>query len=562
MYPGQPNQPPSTLQDPLRVPRRQMDPEDVIEIVRRNKSWIAGPALAGLVVAVVVAFLWPDTYVSTSLVRVVPPQVPERLVPTIVNTEMSDRIQSMAQTILSRGTLTSIIETYGLYPRQHEQLPMEDIILQMQDDINITPVQTIQGGSRNAQMTAFSVSFAYENRYLAQRVAGDIVSRFINENTRESTSQAAMTTQFLNDQWQMAKTDLDELEQRLTEFRLRHAGQLPDQWPVRMQQLSAAEARISLLNGNISRLNQEKLVLEGEIRAYRDRIATVLQTGTTTGTFTDPELARIDSQLRNAEESLTRLLESYTETHPDVIRYRSQIEAMRNERERYLASRGSQAAGAETQETPPAVVSEQGAREIREANTQIQTMQTRIRAADLQIEEATREVDTIRERISDLEKQLQEAPIGEQEYTSLQRDYQLAKSRYDELNLKKSQSEIATDLEARKQGETLELLDAASLPESPTEPQRTMIILTGVGCGIALGALLVFFREMKDTSLKTLKDVRAYTQLAVLGSVPLLENDLVVMRRRRITWLAWTAACVLSTITMAGAVYYYFVTRV
>lgn len=562
MYPGQQNQPPSTLQDPLRVPRRQMDPEDVIEIVRRNKSWIAGPALAGLVIAVVVAFLWPNTYVSTSLVRVVPPQVPERLVPTIVNTEMSQRIQSMAQTILSRGTLTSIIETYGLYPRQREQMPLEDIIERMQNDIEITPVQTIRGGNRNAEMTAFSVSFAYENRYLAQRVAGDIVSRFINENTRESTSQAAMTVQFLNDQWQTAKNELDEIEQRLTEFRVRHAGQLPDQWPVRMQQLSAAEARISALNGDISRLNQQKLVLEGNIRAQRDRIANVMQTGTVTSTFSDPELARIDTQIRNAEASLASLLERYTDTYPDVVRFRAQIEAMKNERDRYLASRNSQTEAGEGEQAAQPVITEQGAREIRDANTQIQSIQTQIRAVDMQIEEATRNISDIRQKIGQLENELQTAPIGEQEYTSLQRDYELAKRSYDELNLKKSQSQIATDLESRKQGETLELLDTASLPESPTEPQRPMIIFAGLGCGLGLGAMLVFFREVKDTSLKTLKDVRAYTQLAVLGSVPLLENDLVVMRRRRIRWLGWTAACVLSVLTMAGAVYYYYVTKV
>ena len=37
-----------------------MDPEDFLEILRRNKSWVAGPVLACLVITVVVAFLWPE----------------------------------------------------------------------------------------------------------------------------------------------------------------------------------------------------------------------------------------------------------------------------------------------------------------------------------------------------------------------------------------------------------------------------------------------------------------------------------------------------------------------
>ena len=50
--------------DYLNVPRRALDVEDYIDILRRHWMWIAGPTLAGLVVSVVVAFLWPDTFTS------------------------------------------------------------------------------------------------------------------------------------------------------------------------------------------------------------------------------------------------------------------------------------------------------------------------------------------------------------------------------------------------------------------------------------------------------------------------------------------------------------------
>ncbi|MCP5109777.1 MAG: hypothetical protein GY953_02960 [bacterium] len=557
MYPGQQNGPPTTLQDPLRLPRRQMDPEDFLEILRRNKSWVAGPILAGIVIAVVVAFLWPDTFQSTAVIRVVPPQVPERLVPSNINTEMSQRIQSMAQTILSRGTLTSIIETYGLYARDRKQLPLEDIIESMQRDIRISPVQTIQaaGTNRGQTLTAFQVTFAYENRYLAQKVAGDIVSRFINENTRERANQAAMTTQFLKDQWQMAKNELDQMEQKLTDFRIRHAGQLPDQWPVRMQQMSALETRATTLNGSISRHNQEKLLLEGEIRALRERVTSMMQVGEHPEEFVDPQVSRMDTQIRSAQQQLDTLMEAYKPTHPDVVRYKAQLELLRRDRERYLGNRQDPASGRP-------VLSEQMAKEIRDLNTRIYSLQSQVRAKDLQMEDHTREIEKIGARIGSLQQQLQTAPIGEQEYTALLRDYELAKQRYDDLNVRMMESQIATDLENRKQGETLELLDPASLPETPSEPQRSMIIALGVAAGLGLGVALVFVREMKDSTLKTLKDVRAYTQLPVMSSVPLLENDLVVMRRKRMSWLMWTAASALSAVTMAGAVYYYYVTKV
>ena len=66
-------------------------------------------------------------------------------------------------------------------------------------------------------------------------------------------------------------------------------------------------------------------------------------------------------------------------------------------------------------------------------------------------------------------------------------------------------------------------------------------------------------------SLRRAPDKRAYLKwgwLDFLGSIPLLENDLVVMRRRRMSWLAWTTACLFAAVAMAGSIYYYYATKV
>lgn len=564
MQPTQYPPPQSAVQDPLRIPRRQMDPEDVLDIVRRNKSWIAGPALAGLVIAVVTAFLWPDTYVSSAVIRVQPPQVPASFVPTNVTTKMSQRINLMAQTILSRGTLTSIIETYGLYTRQRQAIPLEDVIEQMRGDISIGSVRNLEA-TRGNTMTAFQITFAYENRYLAQKVTADLVSRFINENTRARANQSAMTTQFLRDQWQAAKNQLDEIEQRLTEFRIRNQGQLPDQWNANMQQLAAMETRMAAKNGELGRLSEEKLVLESEVRVLQGRIKAVANVRSaepgSPQMFADPELARLDLQIQSSERSLAQLLDNYTPNHPDVKRYESQIALLRKERKRHLAKVSGQKKGDTASPGGPLLTPSQAA-DIRDLTTQVQDKQIQARSKLLEIENARKALAAMNQRVAAVQTRIEGAPVGQQEYEALTRDYALRKARYNDLNMKMSQSEIASDLENRKQGETLELLDPASLPQRPTQPVRSVIILLGLALGIGMGGVLVFLREVKDNSLKTLKDVRAYTQLAILGSIPLLENDLVVMRRRRMAWLGWTTACVFAVAAMAGSVYFYYATKV
>src|SRR5882724_10641700 len=221
--------------------RRPLDVEDYIDIVRRHKAWILGPAFCSLVLAVVVAFLWPDTFVSQAVIRVVPPQVPESYVPTNVNMEMSQRINSMAQTILSRGALTNIINTFSLYPRDRQRKPMEDIVEEMKRDIHIGSVTSMTAANRG--VSAFSISFSYENRIVAQKVTADLVARFMSENTRDRTTTSVLTTQFLKDQADSAKKELETIEDRLAKFRQTNAGRLPDQLQNNQILLGAAEAR-------------------------------------------------------------------------------------------------------------------------------------------------------------------------------------------------------------------------------------------------------------------------------------------------------------------------------
>ena len=78
-------------------------------------------------------------------------------------------------------------------------------------------------------------------------------------------------------------------------------------------------------------------------------------------------------------------------------------------------------------------------------------------------------------------------PVGEKEYNDLIRDRDLAKQRYQELQMKRSSSAISMEMENRKQGESLEVLDQASLPDTPTAPKRQLIIPIGLFAGLFLG---------------------------------------------------------------------------
>ena len=95
---------------------------------------------------------------------------------------------------------------------------MDDVIEEMKlNDIQVLPVrQSLNAGQRETQQyPAFEIRFAYSERFTAQKVATDLVARFLEENVREVSQQTVSTTQFLQDRWEESKKKLDELEQRL-----------------------------------------------------------------------------------------------------------------------------------------------------------------------------------------------------------------------------------------------------------------------------------------------------------------------------------------------------------
>src|SRR6266404_4472190 len=257
------------------VSRRALDVEDYIDILRRHKGWIFGPFLFCVVASVVGVYFWPDTYVSQAVVKITPQQVPESMVQSSVNQAMLDRINSMEQTILSRTVLTTIINTYGLYQRERSRTTIEDVIDEMKKKISIYPVPTANSGGANRSIPAFYVQFAYENRFKAQQVVQDLVTRFIDENVRNRGNATFQTAQFMKDELDRAKKELDTVENNLATFQMANNGRLPDQVESNMRQLAGLQAQVSILETSISRANQDKIQMESSVRILKDNLATL-----------------------------------------------------------------------------------------------------------------------------------------------------------------------------------------------------------------------------------------------------------------------------------------------
>jgi uncharacterized protein involved in exopolysaccharide biosynthesis len=242
-----------------------------------------------------------------------------------------------------------------------------------------------------------------------------------------------------------------------------------------------------------------------------------------------------------------------------VQRVISQLNTARKVREALVTKEADENEAANS--APDQRYDQQYEKESRVLDSSIQRLETQLKANALQTQNYERDLSEVEKQIRAAQERITAAPASEQQYGNLLREESLANQKYQDLNKRRSQSSISEDLERRNQGETLELLEPASLPGSPTQPKRPMIIGAGIALGLMIGVVLAGAREARDGTLKNLKDVRAYTRLNVLASIPLLENDVVVRRRRRLAWLAWATACLVGILIMTGTVFYCYSTK-
>src|SRR6185436_2979677 len=288
------------------IPRRALDVEDYIDILRRHKGWIFGPFLLTLVASVVGVYLWPDSYESVAVVKIVPQQVPQNMVQSSITNDLADRINSMATTVLSRNVLTTIINNFDLYPRDRKRLPMEDVIENiMRKDIHVTPIMV---GANGRSVPAFTVQFSYPDRILANKVVSDVVSRFIAENLTNRSNATTETTQFLKDQSEQAKKDLEALENRLAAFKAQNNGRLPDQVDLNYRQLQSMQTNYQFLTSSKSRAEMEKMSLETNLRVEQSRKAELTREAAPTpaaiAAMKSDRVLEIERDVRNYEDAL------------------------------------------------------------------------------------------------------------------------------------------------------------------------------------------------------------------------------------------------------------------
>jgi len=481
---------------------RQLSFDDYLEILRRRWWIILIPTIVGSVGTFLFSFLLTNQYTSRTLVLVEQQKVPENYVKSVVTGDIAERLGTMQEQILSRTRLQPIIEKFSLFKNDRNKVAMEDLVDRLRKSISVNAVRSLVSSNSN-ELPGFSISFTGPDPRLAQQVCAEITSMFIEENLRLREQSAEGTTDFLKNELDQAKQKLDAQDARLAEFKRKYLGTLPGNEQTDMNMVTALSSQLDAVTSQLNRAQQDKAYQESLLAQQLSAWRMTQESG---GEVAE---ATLDKQLASLHAQLATMQAHYTAEHPDVIKLKADIATLKKRIEDNAAR---------TKDT----AKQKPAADSRMELPEIQQIRFQIHQSEVVIKEKAREQARLREQLSTYQGRLSMSPMVEQQYKELTRDYQTALQFYNDLLAKKDQSQMATSLERRQQGEQFRVMDPADLPEEPSFPNRWLFAGGGLGIGLALGIGIALLLELRDRSLRTENDIEQFLGLPTLAMVPLI----------------------------------------
>ena len=285
---------------------------DYLEIIKRRKWLIAVPVLIGVASGALISYTMPAYYRSTTLIMVDEQQVSQTYVTPTDTTPIEKRLSTINQQIMSRSQLEKIVDDFKLYETGQVAQPTglrarlkaalglttnqphtkEDAVEMLRSDIDIKVVDVGAGKKLN---NAFNISYSGRDPYQTMQVANTLASLFIDENLKQRERYAEGTSDFLSNELDKAKHELELQEQALRRFKESRMGSLPEQLDANLRTLDRLQTELQSVTGSI------KTTYVSELDRLRSELTAL------TATYKDnyPDVVTLKNRIRELEEQMS-----------------------------------------------------------------------------------------------------------------------------------------------------------------------------------------------------------------------------------------------------------------
>ncbi|MFQ5468937.1 MAG: GumC family protein [Gammaproteobacteria bacterium] len=557
---------------------------DYLAILRRRKWQLVLPVAIIFALCSAIAFLLPAQYQSKATILIEQQEIPADLIRSTITSYADQRIQTISQRVMTSKNLNAIIDKFDLYADERRTRSMDVVFEKMRDDIAIDLVNADvvdpRSGRPSQATIAFTLTFNSEFPRIAQQVANELASLYLNENIKSRTQAAIETSIFMEDESGKLREKLRKLEVKLASFKEKNIGRLPELMQLNIQLMDRTEQQLLETKQQIRALNERKVYLESELDQLAPNAIIYSSTGerilgpedrlkaleseyigmAATYSPEHPSLAKarreiealraavggeVDTselalKIKGMKADIAAMVKRYSADHPDVIRKKKALNAIETELAERIAN-GVQNPAETSKPDNPAYI-------------KLQAL----------LESATSDLESLKiteheqiEKLAELEKRLTMTPQIEKEYLELKREHENTNAKYNEIKAKQLEANLAESLEREQKGERFSLIEPPMLPSEPSKPNRLAILFLGFILSLGGGVGTTAVAENLDKSIRGSKSLTGVANIPPIAILPYVESEEEIKKRSSRTHFIIIGAII--GLIIAVALFHFFV---
>jgi polysaccharide chain length determinant protein (PEP-CTERM system associated) len=505
-------------QRPSGLPQRkpELAPDELLPVLlreghRRLLLLVSIFSAIALLTLIVGLFVIPRNYsASTTILAqgsdIIQPLLEGRAVPT----EVADRAGMAREIIYSRRVLNEVLKVGGwldepLTPVQRDRL-MEEI----RSNTMIT--------SPRPELVAITYHDSEPER--AFKITETMSALFRSEAMAAKERESREAFEFIDKQVRAYHAKLTSAEQKLQDYQARNVDAQPGSATDSSTRIGALRTQVE--QTRMALLEQESREASLQAQMSGESAVTAVQTRET--------LYR--ARLIELQTEYDRLLLSYTEQHPDVVRVRLQMNDIRRtleqEQQRQAAPRSAAMMSEDVQANP---LYQELRSQLAQTRREVAGTRSRLGVAESLLEG---ELDRGR-RIAASESALAE----------LTRDYEVNREIYQDLLRRRENARVSMGLDQENRGLTLRVQDPAIMPVRPSGLRFMHIAAAGMMLAVALPLGLIFLIARFDPRVRSARLLARENRYPVLSTIPTYHTP---RERRR------NMATIAASIAMVGGV--------
>jgi succinoglycan biosynthesis transport protein ExoP len=471
-----------------------------LDIIRRRKAVVILVTIGFFCCAAVIARRLPDVYRSQTVILVDAQQVPSSYVQSTVSTSLQDRLSTIQQQVMSPTRLKNMIEKNGLFPGLRGKVSEDALIQKIQKSTSVEVA---------GHFSSFMIAYQGDSPKEVSEIANQLADTFITENVEARQKEFYGTAEFLDNELQETKSQLESKEKQLQAIKSSNLNDLPESKQFHLEALNNLRTQLAASEDRVRQAKQDKIMIESMMNTNHPTVDVDGGSATSASPYA--------SQIAKLESHLAELRSQYGPNFPDVRKAQADLDRLKKKE---AANKTEAPAPVQVEAVAPS------------PSTKNPVIAAQLEKLNQEIDEQTKLQDPLQQQIDFHVSKLARVPIFEQQIAGLMRDYDSLRSHYQSLLDKKLSAQMASELEIRQKGERFVILDPAPVPGRPFGPNRVLIAFAGLMMGLVGGVGLAIAIEMMNQTVRSEHEATELLGLPVLAGVPQMYTAAQVRSRR------------------------------